>query len=75
LLIPNDGRPAAHGYGGEAALEDLQETIQRYTRKGLNIYGIAIGDDIENLKKIYGSNFLEVQDIENLPKILTGLLK
>nr|QGT50932.1 hypothetical protein Firmicute1046_0080 [uncultured Firmicutes bacterium] len=75
LLIPNDGRPSAHGYGGKAALEDLQETIQKYTHKGLNIYGIAIGNDIENLKQIYGSNFLEVQDIENLPKILTGLLK
>ena len=75
LLIPNDGMPAADGYVGSGAAQDVKDTVQKYTRLGLGIYALAMGDDIDQLRKIYGSHFLDARELDRLPQLMVKLVK
>ena len=75
LLIPTDGLPNAKGYWGSEADNDLQETVKKYERLGLDIYALAMGDDGERLREIYGSHFLDASDLNRLPQLMVKLVK
>ena len=45
LILVSDGQPAASGYSGTAAEEDLRGIKQEYKRKGILFVAAAIGDD------------------------------
>lgn len=75
LLIPTDGLPNAKGYCGAAAEKDLQQTVQKYERLGLVIYALAMDDDCERLREIYGSHFLDASDLNRLPQLMVRLVK
>ena len=45
LILISDGQPAASGYSGTAAEEDLRGIKQEYKRKGILFVAAAIGDD------------------------------
>ena len=45
LMLVSDGQPAASGYSGTAAEEDLRGIKQEYKRKGILFVAAAIGDD------------------------------
>ena len=75
LIIISDGQPNHYGYGGKEAAKDIQAIIRKYKRKGVEIIAAAIGDDRENIRPIYGDAFLDVAELESLPKRLTALIK
>lgn len=75
LILVSDGQPAANGYIGTAAEEDLRGIKQEYKRKGILFIAAAIGDDKENIQRIYGESFLDITDLEELPAKLTAVVK
>lgn len=74
LIIICDGQPNDSGYSGTAAEADLRGIKLEYSRKGVQIFAAAIGDDRENIERIYGSGFLDITDLSELPIMLTNLI-
>lgn len=75
LIIVSDGQPADTGYYGTAAEEDLRGIKQEYQRKGILLVAAAIGDDKQNIERIYGDSFMDITDLNQLPMKLTALVK
>ncbi len=75
LILVSDGQPADCGYSGTAAEEDLRGIKQEYKRKGLLFVAAAIGDDKQNIERIYGDSFLDITDLNQLPVKLTAVIK
>ena len=75
LMLVSDGQPADSGYFGTAAEEDLRGVKQEYQRKGILFVAAAIGNDKENIERIYGDSFLDISDLNKLPVKLAGIIK
>lgn len=75
LILVSDGQPAHHGYYGTEAEADLRGIRQEYQRKGLLFIAAAIGDDKENIQRIYGESYLDITDLNKLPVSLTEVVK
>lgn len=75
LILVSDGQPSAPGYGGTAAEEDLRGIKQEYKRKGILFVAAAIGDDRQNIERIYGDSYLDITDLNELPVKLTAVIK
>ncbi|MBQ8902822.1 MAG: nitric oxide reductase activation protein NorD, partial [Oscillospiraceae bacterium] len=75
LILVSDGQPAHWGYSGTAAEEDLRGIKQEYQRKGILFIAAAIGDDKDNIERIYGNSFLDITDLSQLPIKLTSIIK
>ena len=75
LILVSDGQPADAGYSGTAAEEDLRGIKQECKRKGLLFVAAAIGDDKQNIERIYGDSFLDITDLNQLPMKLTAVIK
>jgi len=75
LMLVSDGQPFDDDYMGTAAEEDLRGIQSEYQRKGLLFIAAAIGDDRENLQRIYGDSYLDISDLSQLPMKLTQMVK
>ena len=75
LMIVSDGQPADTGYYGTAAEEDLRGIRQEYQRKNIIFVAAAIGDDKQNIERIYGDSFMDITDLNQLPTKLTGVVR
>lgn len=75
LILVSDGQPADDNYYGTAAEEDLRGIRLEYKRKGVIFAAAAIGDDKQNIERIYGDSFLDITDLTQLPHKLTRLIK
>ena len=75
LILISDGQPAHIGYSGTAAEEDLRGIKQEYQRKGILFIAAAIGDDKDNIERIYGNSFLDITDLTQLPIKLASVIK
>lgn len=75
LISVSDGQPADYGYGGTAAEEDLRGIKREYQRKGILFVAAAIGDDKQNIERIFGDSFLDITDLKQLPVKLTAVVK
>lgn len=75
LILVSDGQPADSGYYGSAAEEDLRGIKQEYQRKGILFVAAAIGDDKQNIERIYGDSFMDITDLNQLPAKLTTVVK
>ena len=75
LILVSDGQPAHTGYYGTEAEADLRGIQQEYRRKGILFVAAAIGDDKENIERIYGDSFLDITDLNQLPVKLTQVVK
>lgn len=75
LMLLSDGQPAASGYSGTAAEEDLRGIKQEYKRKGILFIAAAIGEDKPNIERIYGDSFLDITDLNQLPVKLAAVIK
>ena len=75
LILVSDGQPADTGYYSTAAEEDLRGIKQEYQRKGMLFVAAAIGNDKQNIERIYGDSFLDITDLNQLPTKLTGVVK
>ncbi len=74
LIIICDGQPNDTGYSGAAAEADLRGIKLEYSRKGVQIFAAAIGDDRDRIERIYGAGFLDITDLNDLPVMLTQLI-
>ena len=74
LIIISDGQPAGRGYGGTEAEADLRGIKQEYKNRGVTMFAAAIGNDKENIERIYKDGFLDITDLEQLPMLLTKLV-
>ena len=74
LILISDGQPAAEGYYGTAAEADLRSIKREYTRRGITLFAAAIGEDKENIERIYGDGFLDISNLDDLPINLTRLI-
>lgn len=75
LILVSDGQPAHIGYSGTAAEEDLRGIKKEYQKKGVLFIAAAIGDDKNNIERIYGNSFLDITDLSQLPAKLTSIIK
>lgn len=75
LMLVSDGQPADAGYMGTAAEEDLRGIKHEYQRKGILFVAAAIGNDRENIERIYGDSYLDITDLTKLPVKLAGIIK
>lgn len=48
---------------------------KEYQRKGILFVAAAIGDDKENIQRIYGDSFMDITDLNQLPVKLTSVVK
>lgn len=74
LFILSDGQPAAPGYSGTEAEADMRGIVQEYTRAGITFLAAAIGDDHDNIRRIYGASYLDATNLKKLPAKLARLL-
>lgn len=74
LFIICDGQPNDDGYSGSAAEADLRGIKVEFSRKGVQIFAAAIGEDHDRIERIYGSGFLDITDLNQLPVMLTQLI-
>ncbi|MBQ2924871.1 MAG: nitric oxide reductase activation protein NorD, partial [Anaerotignum sp.] len=70
LMLVSDGQPLARGYSGLEAEDDLRSIKQEFSNKGVLFVAAAIGSDKENIERIYGSSFLDITDLNELPFLL-----
>lgn len=75
LIVISDGLPNHTGYKGEPAKEDIRNIVKKYRRKGVETIAAAIGSDRADIKDIYGDGFLDIEDLDKLPRTLTALVK
>lgn len=75
LMLVSDGQPADSGYMGTAAEEDLRGIKHEYQRRGVLFVAAAIGNDKENIERIYGDSYLDITDLTKLPVKLAGIIK
>lgn len=75
LLLVSDGQPADCGYSGSAAEEDLRGIKQEYQRKKILFVAAAIGEDKQNIERIYGDSFMDITDLSQMPIKLTSVVK
>ncbi len=76
LISISDGQPKAMpDYTGEAAIADMKNVIQEYSRKGISFLAAAIGQDKETICDIYGQErFLDITDLRQLPARLVQVI-
>ena len=75
MFIISDGQPNADNYGGNSAKEDIRSIVSKYKKKGIQTFAAAIGDDRERIREIYGSGYLDITDLSQLPKTLVNMVK
>lgn len=74
LILISDGQPNANDYDGTEAEADLRGIKLEYSRRGITMFAAAIGDDKPNIQRIYGSGFLDITNLNELPSKLTKLI-
>lgn len=63
------------GFWDKRIFHVLQDTLQQeYTRKGIKFFAAAIGNDKENIQRIYMDGFLDITNLEKLPVNLGKLI-
>lgn len=76
LISISDGQPKAmEDYTGSLAIQDMQQTLSEYERKGVKFLAAAIGQDKEVISQIYGAErFLDITDLNELPAKLVRII-
>lgn len=67
LFFTCDGLPNASDYGGEVARDDLKQIQKELHRDGIHLLVAAIGEDQEEIHKIYGNSCINTSDLSALP--------
>lgn len=76
LISLSDGQPKAMpDYTGRLAAEDMKQTLNEFSRKGVIFLAAAIGQDKEAICEIYGQErFLDISDLKQLPLRLVQII-
>jgi MoxR-like ATPase len=76
LISISDGQPKAmEDYTGNLAIQDMQQTLSEYERKGVKFLAAAIGQDKDVISQIYGAErFLDITNLNELPAKLVRII-
>ncbi|MFE0554935.1 AAA family ATPase [Paenibacillus sp. NPDC058910] len=76
LISISDGQPKAmEDYTGSLAIQDMQQTLSEYERKGVKFLAAAIGQDKDVISQIYGvERFLDITNLNELPAKLVRII-
>ncbi|WP_231884607.1 vWA domain-containing protein [Paenibacillus elgii] len=76
LISISDGQPKAmDDYTGSYAIQDMQQTIAEYERKGITFLAAAIGQDKDVISQIYGNErFLDITNLNEFPAKLVRII-
>ncbi len=76
LITISDGQPKAmEDYTGSLAIQDMQQTLSEYERKGVKFLAAAIGQDKDVISRIYGAErFLDITNLNELPAKLVRII-
>ena len=67
LFFTCDGLPNASDYGGKVARDDLKQIQKELHRDGIHLLVAAIGEDQEEIHKVYGNACINTSDLSALP--------
>ncbi|WEG11849.1 hypothetical protein PU629_17175 [Pullulanibacillus sp. KACC 23026] len=80
LLVFTDGEPSAFNYQ-EQGIVDTHEAVLEARKRGIEVIGVLLADtytqdsERETLKNIYGRSSLVIPSAEEIPTVLTPLLR
>ncbi|SEM51966.1 AAA domain (dynein-related subfamily) [Paenibacillus sp. cl141a] len=76
MISISDGQPKAmEDYTGSLAIQDMQQTLSEYERKGVKFLAAAIGQDKDVISRIYGAErFLDITNLNELPAKLVRII-
>lgn len=75
FIIASDGEPAGFGYSGISAVKDIQEAVRWGKKHGIETFAYAIGDDKPQIQKIYKDGFVDISDLNSLPRVVAKMIK
>ena len=75
MIVISDGAPNDDGYRGKEAMKDISDTVQKYRRQGVMIFGAAIDEDAEVIQDIYKGGYLSISDLSTLPRTMVRLIR
>lgn len=74
LFVISDGAPAAHGYYGTSARDDVKKRVEEAERDGFTVVQVTI-DNVRGSKDMF-KNVVDLQkDLSDFPKLLSGVIK
>lgn len=65
LFVISDGQPAAHGYNGQASINDTRKKVSMAQALGFQVIQIAIDEEVPSEDMF--DYFIKMTNIENLP--------
>ena len=71
FILTSDGMPSAYGSDTEAA-EDIRSAFREYRHKGVIFIAAAMDEDKDKIRALYGDSFLDISDINKMPKMLVS---
>lgn len=74
MIIICDGQPSASGYGGKPAMKHVRKVVQKLHSKHINTLAIGIGVPEEDIAYMYGSGYLCINKIDELPMKLAKIV-
>lgn len=75
LIIVCDGKPNHTGYSGSKAEQDVRTIVNKYRNKGIKVYALAIGDDKDTLKRMYGNGYVDITNLKTLPLQIINIIR
>lgn len=69
LIVSTDGC-SGRGYG-----ETVRDVIKKLQHDGVMVIGAGIGDSKPRIQEEFGSNFLDISNLDAMPKILCSIVK
>lgn len=83
MMVISDGCPNHMGYGIFEGKADLQDAVAKARKEGILTVTAAIGSDADTVRYVYtdgitekkAAMFLEISDLERLPKTFVKLIK
>lgn len=75
MFVISDGCPCASGYYGPSADKDTTLIAQGLKSKGIKLFALGIGGDKKAIEKIYGSGFIDITNLNELPQQMLMILK
>lgn len=74
LFVISDGLPSDYK-SDEDGIKHTSSVVNKYRRGGMMVLAAAIGDDKEQIARIYGKDFLDIANLDALPKKLYELIR
>ena len=69
LIVSTDGC-SGRGYG-----ETVRDVIKKLQHDGVMVIGAGIGDSKPRIQEEFGSNFIDISNLDAMPKILCNIVK